>query len=127
MRATSSLTALFFLVFMFQSEALSKESVPEWLVGYWHYTFDDGSTTDAIEFRKNGEYVDYSKDCIPVGTGRFELKNGSIYIIRTRSGIDKISSPMVPTGDHKHLIVVLKNNGKRASFWRSQVCVKNKG
>ena len=127
MRATSSLTALFFFVFIFQSEVLSKESVPEWLVGYWHYTFDDGSTTDAIEFRKNVEYVNYSKDCIPIGTGRFELKNGSVYIIRTRSGIDKISSPMVPTSDHKNLIVVMQGTGKRASFWRSQVCVENKG
>ena len=127
MRALPNLIALAFLALSPCAEALANEVAPSWLVGYWHHTFDDGSTTDSIEFKQNWEYVDYSKDCIPTGTGRYVFKNGNIHVIRVRSCRRKLSSPFIPAIDHKSLIVVLRTTGKHISFFRSQACITNKG
>jgi hypothetical protein len=127
MRTLPSLIAAAFLALTLFAEALANESAPSWLIGYWHHTFEDGSTTDAIEFKRNWEYVDYSKDCTPTGTGQYVLKNGKIHVIRVRSSMKQLSSPFSPTTDHKSLIVVLGKTGKQISFWRSQACISNKG
>lgn len=105
--------------------AASPEPAPRWLVGYWSQTYNEDGPAggDTFEFRADGSFVGYARDCRSLPVDRFHMHQGNVYVTRSIPGKGPISVLFVPSADHKRLTFTSPRTGNNAAYSPVAGCV----
>ena len=98
----------------------SNRSDSTWVVGYWHMTSDEdnGPIGGVVEFRANGEYIGYDKNCNLYPAAQYHGHRGNIYVTSEIPGKGPVSVIFHPNSNHSALTFTSARTHNNAVYER---------
>ena len=98
----------------------TESHVPAWLPGFWRMTHDEdqGPTGSLAEFRSDGTYVYYERNCAAHPALPFHVHKGEIYVTNFIPKKGPVSVVFHPSADHGHLTYTSPRTFNNARFER---------
>src|SRR5262245_7216000 len=97
------LTSLIAFAATFSSACISAGANKDaWIVGFWHMTKDEdgGPTGSEVEFRADGNYVAYDKNCKTYPSTTYFLHNEDVFVVYVVPGKGPVSVIYHPNSAH---------------------------
>ena len=98
----------------------SDRSDPTWVIGYWHMTSDEDNESigGVIEFRANGQYIGYDKNCNLYPTAEYHGHRGNIYVTSEIPGKGPVSVIFHPNSNRSTLTFTSARTHNNAVYER---------
>jgi hypothetical protein len=108
----------------------AESRVPEWLQGFWQMTQDEdqGPTGNLAEFRSDGTYVYYERDCAAHPAVPFHMHDGEIFVMNFIPKKGPVSVMFHPSADHRSFTYTSPRTFNNARFERVELtaCKKHR-